>query len=587
MVRKIIYGSLAVVLIVVLALSGLMLNVHQDSTGQIKTTITVGEPIEASGITPDYIGTNSATVQQALNALPAGGGEIDLISPAYTFTETVSVAKNNVTIKGSNNTVITYAGACFNVGAQTGWKFEDLSIAVGGTITNYTSALLVNVSIGTDHIEYQTPSTSTASDFVVPVGRTATYVIATSDATATEKAQADVVCDGTADDVEIRNAIVSGITNIHLSSGTFNISASIEMVNYLNIKGSGMKVTYLNLIDGANCNIFQYTGSDYIYFVTFSDLEMFGNYLNNTAGTGIDANTKVADGLIYNCFFDFFKEEGVYIGYSWNWRITDCIFEHCQKYAMDGGNEIIGTKFIYNVQGPIRGQRYTSCYFFQNDQYGLTAPLQVSNCKFEDNSKPSDNYGDILITAGTTPVINGNIFVGGVHSTYGIYLNTGATAIVTNNQFSGHAWFEVYKHASVGYCHISGNKGYIDRGEIRTYSGSIATLTENAFNSVDNPFGQSFRVLSLDINVSTGATSTSPNIDCGIGSSATTDYTTLFDDLPGETVGFYTSTITTPGAQTVPQLWASGSGNRYLNMSIKDAAATGMVATYTVTVMGN
>ncbi len=107
------------------------------------------------------------------------------------------------------------------------------------------------------------------------------------------------------------------------------------------------------------------------------------------------------------------------------------------------------------------------------------------------------------------------------------------------------------------------------------------------FNSLDNPFGQPVRVLNLDIYVSTQATATSPNIDCGIGSSATTDYTTLFDDLPGETVGFYRSTIATPGTQTVPQLWASGSGNRYLNLSIKDAAATGMVADYTVTVMGN
>jgi parallel beta-helix repeat protein len=133
---------------------------------------------------------------------------------------------------------------------------------------------------------------------------------------------------------------------------------------------------------------------------------------------------------------------------------------------------------------------------------------------------------------------------------------------------------------------VINNEGYIAPGEIRTYSGTITTLTENAFNALDNPFRQAVRVLSLDIYVSTAATATSPNIDCGIGSSATTDYTTLFDDLPGETIGFYKSTIATPGTQTVPQLWASGSGDRYITMSIKGAAATGMVASYTVTVMG-
>lgn len=130
------------------------------------------------------------------------------------------------------------------------------------------------------------------------------------------------------------------------------------------------------------------------------------------------------------------------------------------------------------------------------------------------------------------------------------------------------------------------NAGYIAPGENRTYTGSIATLTENAFNSLDNPFGQNVALLSLDVYVATAATATSPNIDCGIGSSATADYVTLFQDLPGETIGLYNSKIATPGAQTQPILWQTGAGNRYLNMSIKDAAATGMVATYVATVMG-
>lgn len=169
---------------------------------------------------------------------------------------------------------------------------------------------------------------------------------------------------------------------------------------------------------------------------------------------------------------------------------------------------------------------------------------------------------------------------------YGIFAYDVEKAIIASNTITAAVTQAIsYTKAS---CMVSGNDGYIARGEIRTYSGlSNLTTTQNAYNSVDNPFGQAVRVANLHIYVSTAATATSPNIDCGIGSSATTDYTTLFDDLPGETVGFYTSTITTPGAQTVPQLWASGSGNRYLNMSIKDAAATGMVATYTVTVMGN
>jgi hypothetical protein len=134
---------------------------------------------------------------------------------------------------------------------------------------------------------------------------------------------------------------------------------------------------------------------------------------------------------------------------------------------------------------------------------------------------------------------------------------------------------------------ITGNQGYIARGEVRSLSGTISDLTQNYHNSVDNPFGQDVLVLDETIYVTTGATATSPNIDCGIGSSATTDYVTLFDDLPGETPGVYHSVHTaTFGKQTTPILWQTGTGNRYLNHSIKDAAATGMVATYTIRVMG-
>jgi hypothetical protein len=185
--------------------------------------------------------------------------------------------------------------------------------------------------------------------------------------------------------------------------------------------------------------------------------------------------------------------------------------------------------------------------------------------------------------------IHDNYFIGnsgGGYCDYNLWLNNADVNNIHDNYFSLSIPSIIYGGTSNSRG-IHDNTGHIAPGEIRSYSGTIATITENAFNSVDNPFGQAVRVLDLQIYVSTAATATSPNIDCGIGSSATTDYATMFDDLPGETIGFYKSTIATPGTQTVPILWASGSGNRYLNMSIKGAAATGMVASYTVTIMGN
>ena len=171
---------------------------------------------------------------------------------------------------------------------------------------------------------------------------------------------------------------------------------------------------------------------------------------------------------------------------------------------------------------------------------------------------------------------------------YGINNECSVGIIARNNIFIQGAATDLQAFYGTGRIDGGGNVGggSILRGEIRAYGGTIATLTENAFNSINNPFGQNVALLSLDIYVATGATATSPNIDCGIGASATTDYVTLFDDLPGETIGLYNSKIATPGTQTQPILWQTGAGNRYLNMSIKDAAATGMVATYVATVMG-
>ncbi len=158
--------------------------------------------------------------------------------------------------------------------------------------------------------------------------------------------------------------------------------------------------------------------------------------------------------------------------------------------------------------------------------------------------------------------------------------------LISGNSCHGNTSTDVVL-ASGSHSVVKDNVGFIGAGEIRTYNGSIATLTENAYNSIDNPFGQDVLVLDETIYISTKATSGAPRLDCGIGSSATTDYTTVFDDITCETVGAYHSVNTTTiGKQTSPILWQTGTGNRYFNHSIKAAAATGMVAQYSIRVMG-
>ena len=74
----------------------------------------------------------------------------------------------------------------------------------------------------------------------IPTGRGATLVVAANDSSTLSKQQADYVCDGTADNVEIQAAIdalpaVDG--EIVLFEGTYNIAAQIEVTKSLVIRG--------------------------------------------------------------------------------------------------------------------------------------------------------------------------------------------------------------------------------------------------------------------------------------------------------------------------------------------------------------
>ncbi len=196
---------------------------------------------------------------------------------------------------------------------------------------------------------------------------------------------------------------------------------------------------------------------------------------------------------------------------------------------------------------------------------------------------------EMIYLGGTTTLVNIHDcrlrkYGSGDDLTYGIYGEDTVSDCDIHDNDIRNATNPVYYLGTIG--RIRNNNGFVSLGEPRYLAGRFVALTENSIISIDNPYGRDMLVLSVDIQVSTGATATTPDIDAGIGSSPTADYATLFDDLPGESVGLYNSKIATPGTQTVPQLWKYGSGNRYLNMSIKGAAATGMAAAYVITAIG-
>ncbi len=220
--------------------------INRDSLtiGENYVTFTIGTDVYAAGVA-DYTcdGTDDdVQFQAALDALPAGGGQLVVLTGAYSFSATVSRAIDNVTIQGVGQaSSLSYDGGTpiFSAGVRSDWTFSDLKFDAGGitylTSTNYT---LRNVAIGATYYAYRTDAT--ADEWEIPVGRTATFTVAASDSSASSKAQADYVGDGTDDQAEIQTAIDALPANggaVVLLTGTYNISSPIVVKDFTSLIG--------------------------------------------------------------------------------------------------------------------------------------------------------------------------------------------------------------------------------------------------------------------------------------------------------------------------------------------------------------
>ncbi len=140
------------------------------------------------------------------------------------------------------------------------------------------------------------------SDIVTP--REVTFVVAASNSNYISKEQADYICDGIDDQVEIQVAIhaltISG-GKISLSEGIFTVFDhgvdEIELINNVSIEGSGNQ-TRIQLADGIDddCSIFAATDKKGI---SIDNLEVDGNSNNQNSGEmyGISFNS-VSDSRI-------------------------------------------------------------------------------------------------------------------------------------------------------------------------------------------------------------------------------------------------------------------------------------------------
>ncbi len=270
---------------------------HVSSDAVKKVILSVGMAGEAYAATPDYIcdGTDdNVQIQLAIDALPATGGKVIIFGGNFNFGAIVSRAINNVVIEGSGkSTYFAHDGATplFSVGAQTGWVFKDFRTDAG--------YLTVNGDTIVDRVWNV--------DYLVGAPSGATYYVASSTAPANEKAKANWVADGIADDVQIQAAIdalpaAGGV--VSLSTGYFNITNTITLPatpKAVELAGQGI-ATVIYVSNGSDCNAVVI--SENASKCVIRDLRLIGNKANNASGNGI---------IVY--------------GYSWMPRLENLIIE--------------------------------------------------------------------------------------------------------------------------------------------------------------------------------------------------------------------------------------------------------------------
>jgi parallel beta-helix repeat protein len=267
--------------------------------------------------------------------------------------------------------------------------------------------------------------------------RTATIVVAASDSSAAGKAQADYVCDGSDDQVEIQAAIdalpsTGGI--IQLSEGTFNL-ASVDGDHSIDLsrdnvifRGSGMGATKLFIGNGVRKNGIGAVNSANI---TISDLEIDGNKANNTEGA--PNGDSIQNGI-------YFRN----VDYSTIERVSshDNIFHGIFLVGDSDYNRVVNNKLIRNRYRGIHAHTsvdynyYGYNYLFENgDGTGTYGGLFVifngaTYNIIEGNhieATKSTGVGGIDIGGGSAPAF-GNVIVGNI-------IDTSATASVHGIRF--------------------------------------------------------------------------------------------------------------------------------------------------------
>ena len=351
-----------------------------------------------------------------------------------------------------------------------------------------------------------------------PTPQPVTFLVAANDAGATSKKNADFVCDGTADEVQIQAAIdalptLGGI--VQLSEGTFNFAAAVTITDQSGIwvRGSGVTTTTLFLSNSANSRMFSINNTVDINGLRFSDFEADGNAANQSDGGDRDdhamiygteqATTEVLNNvLIENLYLHdgragamirlpdtrhllitnvYLKNggsaggthicDGMWVGNGQDIHVSDCTFEN---------NTDVGYAQARNTRTTT-----TNCIARLNDEGGFTFARNClngvfTNCVSESNTGGAKAYGfGIRPFLGGTPntLIISNCVVR--DNTVGFWIEDSTNISLLNNFLSGNT--TNFDETAGGNTNIVSfnNRGWDDEDSDITANTHTLTITDD------------------------------------------------------------------------------------------------------------
>lgn len=171
------------------------------------------------------------------------------------------------------------------------------------------------------------PAHTVSGLLTAKTGRQATCIIAASNASATWRAHADAVCDGTTDVAAINTYLVAD-TRVVLSPGTFNIATAPNSITFgasnETLEGQGQE-TILKVPNSTNADVrvIGYSGSPVNCHV--KNFTIDGNKANQASGTFYGVLwTNMTNSTIEKLYIKDIKGTGLYLNNSLYSVVRDC-----------------------------------------------------------------------------------------------------------------------------------------------------------------------------------------------------------------------------------------------------------------------